>query len=93
MPEVLFSPVISFTLFLVKINLNSLYSLGVKAGFFPDSLTWLFIAIAIELISIGGLFVLGLKLQSKAFTILCGLVFAYLCFIFLFFYYLSRMGF
>lgn len=93
LPEVLFSPIISFTLFLTKINFNSLYSLGVKASLLPDSLTWLLAAIIIELIGSGGLFILNLKLGQKGFMILFGLAFVYLCFILFFVYSLSHMGF
>ena len=92
-PEVVFSPLVSFGLYLVKVNFNSLYSLGIGTVFPSDSLGYLLAAIIIELIGTGGLFLLNFKLKNKVVTIISGIFFICLCFIFFFLYSLSHMGF
>ncbi len=92
-PEVLFSPIISFASYLAKISFSSLYSLGIKNNFLPDDSTYLFIAVIIELVGVLGLLIFSVKLKNKLSAIFLGLAFIFLCFMLFFLYSISSMGF
>ncbi len=85
-PELLFSPVISFVLFLFGIDLNYLMTKFVNQQFFTDNQIFIFIAVMVELLGVLGLLILNIKFNKNKlknlYSILLFLLIILLTFIF-----------